>query len=195
MKLAGPSRVAAGKGGRLGVQCCYGFGGQWFSFNIRSILNLDRKGNARYHLGFPSGMRCLSRKSHHATSGSRPRCVGDGVLQSVLLTSGGTSLDLPLHVDEIEKMKQFLRDVVGIFQEKEVSSELSGTKKCETAELHVESTQGFDLDFFCNPNAYASVFDASMLVTCTCSKGPRLTLEIKLEHYQNALLAAMQSYQ
>lgn len=129
------------------------------------------------------GLRC--RASSQGLNGQKeaPECV-------VTLQAGPSSIRLPVAVEQIEKMKQFLRDVVVVFSEKE---EAERPKRWDSVDVRIERGTGVQyssIELFCNPNAYSSVFDASILVTIHACDGMVVTSEITLEQFKAGILTA-----
>mmetsp|Transcript_120217 Transcript_120217/g.256558 ORF Transcript_120217/g.256558 Transcript_120217/m.256558 type:complete len:615 (+) Transcript_120217:77-1921(+) len=100
----------------------------------------------------------------------------------------GTSVSLPFAPEGAAKMREALVGFVGLFKKK-----MSTDGKAQRLENfdYDWAQDGLLLEVFCNPNAFATIFDVKMFLTVRCGEQIKVNAEVPLSALQSDLEAFM----
>lgn len=143
---------------------------------------------------FMEGVDSVSREdapSHSAPSAKASQAPRLGRLLTLHLQDE-TSVSVPLEEVGAQKLQSALAGFVSVFKEK-MACEKPASRKWESLE-HSWKQGDFELEAFCNPNAFATIFDVKVFLTIKSGHGQvKVTSEVPLNTLQSDLQAFLGS--
>lgn len=95
-----------------------------------------------------------------------------------------TTMTVPVSKEGVEDLKQSLAGFIAMFKEK-MAAKVS--KRWDSFEYEWSQADGLRLEVFCNPNAFATIFDVKMLLTVRCGDQIKVMSELPLSSLQSDL--------